>query len=66
MDVIFHVLKHYENNLNLSFDYTVLLEPTSPQRDAEDIDSALEILNSSPRGTSIVGIAKTDTQNPAF
>jgi CMP-N,N'-diacetyllegionaminic acid synthase len=66
MDVVFHVLKHYENSLNLSFDYTVLLEPTSPQRDSGDIDSALEILNSSPTGTSIVGIAKTDKQNPAF
>lgn len=40
-DVIRHVLAHYESR---HFDYTVLLEPTSPLREDSDIDRVLETL----------------------
>lgn len=39
-DVIEHVLK----SINKSFEYLVLLQPTSPLRDTHDIDTAFKIL----------------------
>lgn len=43
-DVIKHTLDYYESELNSSFHYTVLLEPTSPIREDADIDSMIEKL----------------------
>ena len=64
-DVIRHTLNYYKNKLNKKFDYIVLLEPTSPLREVSDIDNAIEkLLNST--ADSIVGICKTEDQNPAF
>lgn len=42
-DVIRHALAHYEPR---RFDYTVLLEPTSPLREDDDIDRVLDALDS--------------------
>lgn len=66
MDVVRHVLDFYQNNLLKAFDYTVLLEPTSPLREKEDIDRAMERLVENRNASAIVGICKTETQNPAF
>lgn len=60
-DAIEHTLDFYKD----TYDYLVLLEPTSPLRTTEDIDYALELLFSST-ADSIVGISKTEDQNPAF
>lgn len=60
-DAIEHTLDYYKNG----YDYLVLLEPTSPLRTSEDIDKAIEQLFSSD-ADSIVGISKTEDQNPAF
>lgn len=65
-DVIKHVLQFYEGEGGRRFDYIVLLEPTSPLRDAGDVDAAIEQLLSSPSASSIVGICKTESQHPAF
>lgn len=66
MDVIRHVLNFYENKLHKVFDYTVLLEPTSPLRTKEDIDNAVAQLLENPQASAVVGICKTESQNPAF
>ena len=66
IDVIRHALNFYENKLHKNFDYTVLLEPTSPLRVTEDIDNAIEQLLENPQASAIVGICKTESQNPAF
>ena len=64
-DTVKHAIDYYGNELNREFDYVVLLEPTSPLREDSDIDNAIEkLLNSS--ADSIVGISKTEDQNPAF
>jgi len=64
-DAVKHTIDYYKNELNREFDYIVLLEPTSPLREMTDIDNAIEqLLNSS--ADSIVGISKTEDQNPAF
>jgi CMP-N,N'-diacetyllegionaminic acid synthase len=66
MDVIRHVIDFYQSNLNKDFDYTILLEPTSPLRVKEDIDNAIVRLSENPQATSVVGICKTESQHPAF
>lgn len=41
-DAIKHVIDFYENELHKKFDYIVLLEPTSPLREKDDIDGMIE------------------------
>jgi len=64
-DAVKHTIDYYKNELNKEFDYIVLLEPTSPLREYTDIDNAIEQLLKSS-ANSIVGISKTEDQNPAF
>jgi CMP-N-acetylneuraminic acid synthetase len=45
-DVIRHALAYYRVDKRQEFDYTVLLEPTSPLREDDDIDRMLEALDS--------------------
>ncbi|WP_305862899.1 acylneuraminate cytidylyltransferase family protein [Helicobacter cholecystus] len=65
-DSIKHTIDFYQNELQQTFDYIVLLEPTSPLREVEDIDNAIEILFSNQEASSIVGVCKSESQNPAF
>lgn len=44
-DVIRHALGHYRQSANREFDYTALLEPTSPLREDDDIDLVLAALD---------------------
>ena len=66
IEVIKHALDFYREVFKLNFDYTMLLEPTSPLRDVRDIDGALEDLEKNIDATSLVGVALTEVQNPAF
>lgn len=65
-DAVNHAIDFYKRELNRSFDYIVLLEPTSPLREKEDIDKAIELLLSNSQASAVVGISKTESQNPAF
>lgn len=65
-DSIKHTIDFYRNQLNQIFDYIVLLEPTSPLRETNDIDNAIELLFANQKASSIVGISKSESQNPAF
>lgn len=49
-----------------SFDYFILLEPTSPLRDVEDVDKSIEMLIDHPESESCVGVAMSGTVHPAF
>lgn len=40
-DVVMHVLDFFDKKLNKSFDYILLLEPTSPIRERYDLDSMI-------------------------
>jgi CMP-N,N'-diacetyllegionaminic acid synthase len=66
MSVIDHALNFYKKTFDRTFDYIVLLEPTSPLRTTSDIDDAIAQLLSSPKALAVVGICKTETQHPAF
>jgi CMP-N,N'-diacetyllegionaminic acid synthase len=41
IDVVIHVLNYFSANKTQAFDYVVLLEPTSPLREDDDIDNML-------------------------
>ncbi len=43
-DVVKHTIEFYKNKLKKEFDYLILLQPTSPLRDEEDIDEAIEFM----------------------
>ena len=45
IDVVSHALKYLEVEFNQTFEYTVLLEPTSPIRRSDDIDRMLDKLH---------------------
>lgn len=48
------------------YDYIILLEPTSPLREVEDIDRSIEILSAHPEADSIVGVCRAECAHPAF
>lgn len=48
-----------------TFDYVVLIEPTSPLRDSIDIDQALDKIEEKS-GEAIVSVCKAETIHPAF
>lgn len=64
IDVILHAVnfcKEFNDK-----DICVLLEPTSPLRDSNDIDDAIEFLVNNDNAESIVGIAEVESQHPLF
>jgi CMP-N,N'-diacetyllegionaminic acid synthase len=61
IDVVLHAIDFYKNN-NITFDYVVLLQPTSPLRTSKHIDGAIEKLMESS-GTSLVSVCQVD-QSP--
>ena len=65
IDVLFHAID-YLISLGETYDYVVLLEPTSPLRDVTDISGALELLVENGNSESVVGVAKTEASQPAF
>jgi N-acylneuraminate cytidylyltransferase/CMP-N,N'-diacetyllegionaminic acid synthase len=65
MDVVLHALDFFEGR-GEKFDYVCMLEATSPQRTANDILSAFNLLVRIKGAESIVGVCKTESGNPAF
>ena len=66
MDVILHALKYFLNK-SIKFDYVILLEPTSPLRDSNDIDIALSKLDKNrKKADSIVGVSRVESAHPIF
>lgn len=65
IDVIENVIKYF-NSQNCNFDFVLLLEPTSPLREVQDIDTSIEILHSTNGAESIVGVCKSEAAHPSF
>lgn len=60
------VLLHHiqKENLDKQFDYLLLLEPTSPLTNSNDIDKAIKkLIYNSKKFTSLVSVAQTTTPN---
>jgi CMP-N,N'-diacetyllegionaminic acid synthase len=64
-DVLLHFIKEIEKQNN-TFTHILLLEPTSPLRETQDIDKAFEMLIRCLEATSVVGISKVEAQHPSF
>jgi CMP-N,N'-diacetyllegionaminic acid synthase len=63
IDTIIHTLDYCE--VNEGFDILALLEPTSPLRKREDIDSALKLLvDNLPTAEAVVSVGEVHTENP--
>jgi len=60
MDAIFHTLDYYQQNLKQNFDIIVCLQPTSPFRETEDVDDALELLINNENAWSVASVTQTD------
>ncbi|MBF0547079.1 MAG: acylneuraminate cytidylyltransferase family protein [Candidatus Riflebacteria bacterium] len=66
ISVIEHAIE-YLNNKGENFDYFLLLEPTSPLTQPEDIDKAVEVLfQKRSVADSIVGVSQVHSAHPAF
>ena len=63
-DVIEHTIA-YLKNMGAEYDLFVLLEPTSPLRDFQDVDSALETMMES-KFQAMVSVCAAEDQHPAF
>lgn len=55
------VVKHVLESIEGKFDYIVLLQPTSPLRDAKDIDNAFEKLFSS-EASALISVCECDNK----
>ena len=65
-DVLEHGINFFKNQ-SVEFDYLVLLEPTSPLRDSNDIDTAINLLHDNrSKADSIVGVSKVEETHPVF
>lgn len=60
-DTVKHTIDFYKSELKKEFDYIILLEPTSPLREDDDIDNMIEkIIQNKERFDSIVSIGKVN------
>lgn len=58
-DATLHVLDFYKKELEKTFDYLILLEPTSPLREDDDIDNMIEkLLENSDKYDSLCSIGE--------
>ena len=64
IDVVLHALNWLENK-NLYFDIIILLEPTSPLREAIDVETALQLMFRE-KAKSVVGVSKVKSSHPEF
>lgn len=59
LDTVKHTIDFYKNSLSKEFEYIVLLEPTSPLREYDDIDNMIEkLINNQEEFDSILSIGE--------
>ena len=63
VDVICHAIEFMSEKLDENFDFVILLEPTSPLRTSEDVDSALEKFIGNPDARSLVSVGESESQH---
>lgn len=63
MDVVEHVLSHFENK-HIFFDYILLLEPTSPLRKKNDLDAAIQLAIENESADGIISLGEVHMEHP--
>jgi len=66
MDAVRHVLNYYRVTEGREFDYTVLLEPTSPLREDDDIDKMLAMLDAKANEFDAIVSVGAVTEHPSI
>jgi N-acylneuraminate cytidylyltransferase/CMP-N,N'-diacetyllegionaminic acid synthase len=64
-DAILHAISFFEKD-GKEHDMIVLLEPTSPLRDPEDLNAAIEMLLNNKEAKSCVSVTKLESGHPRF
>jgi CMP-N,N'-diacetyllegionaminic acid synthase len=65
MDVILYTIDYLEQQ-GKAFDIVIMIEPTSPLREPEDIDNSVEMLINYKETESVVGICEVEGAHPDF
>lgn len=65
IEAIWHAMDWLDQHAD-RYDYLMLLEPTSPLRDAIDVDAAIGQLLACPEAESIVGVTQVEGAHPDF
>jgi len=66
VDVVLDVIFHFES-VKSNFDFVVMLEPTSPLTDSDDVDKAIErLIFSNPRFDSLITVSQSTVGHPHF
>lgn len=58
--VLRHALDYIEESEGMGYSYLLLLDPTSPAREPEDVSACLEKLEAAPEADGIVGVSRPD------
>ena len=64
-DVIIHVIETLDKE-GYKYDFIVLLEPTSPLREDDDIDNAIEIISNNSYAYSLVSLGEIHLEHPEY
>lgn len=64
LPVLQHVISALKDREGLRFDHLIILQPTSPLRNAADIDGALEVLRQ-PETDSVISVYLTTHHHPS-
>ena len=64
-DAIIHAIEYLESK-NKFYDFILLLEPTSPLRDFNDINDSIEFFISHKNAKSCVSVVKSELSHPSF
>lgn len=64
VDVMLHALDWFRINHERSFDYILLLQPTSPLRNFEDISNCIDLMDRNPAASSIVSVTEISEPHP--
>ncbi len=60
IEYVWHTLADLEPKLGLKFDLVVILQPSSPLRNTEDIDATIQLLLDNPDSESAVSVMKVN------
>lgn len=61
----FPVVLHALDAVGESYDAVMILQPTSPFRTGDDIDTAIRMLIADPEADSVISVVKVDDRHPA-
>ncbi len=65
LDVAIHALKYMERANFVKYDAIMLLQPTSPFRNSEDINKCIELLKENNQVDSVISVVDVGSNHPA-